>query len=274
MIQRHLCDLAWCELVRPRGEPAPGRSWRSSGSGPTSCERARSTTSSSSAWPSAPSPLRSSAAEPPPAGYDARTEQWFRALLPVALERGTWILSNLGAANLLGAGRLAIDIARKMDLACEVAVVTGDDVVLTGRVADPSLFLAPLANRLGWDLSNPAAAAHGTLVGHLLECGTKLTGGFFADPGRKDVPALGYLGYPWADVSANGEAVLGKLQGTGGLLDRRTVREQLLYEISDPGAYLTPDVVLDLYGVTLTEQHPTACGSPEPPDAPDPTSSR
>ena len=90
-------------------------------------------------------------------------------------------------------------------------------------------------------------------MGHLLECGTQLTGGYFADPGRKDVPELASLGYPWADVSADGEAVLGKLPGTGGLLDRHTVREQLLYEIGDPGAYLTPDVVLDLYGVTLTE---------------------
>ena len=233
----------------------------------------------------------------PSTGYDGRAAQWFRALLPVALDRGTRIVSNLGAANPLGAGRLAIDIAREMGLSCKVAVVTGDDVldaldldrpcledgrplnargpvisanaylgadaitpglatgahvVLTGRVADPSLFLAPLADRLGWDLSDPASAAHGTLVGHLLECGTQLTGGYFADPGRKDVPELASLGYPWADVTASG-AVLGKLPGTGGLLDRRTVREQLLYEIGDPGAYLTPDVVLDLHGVTLTE---------------------
>lgn len=231
-------------------------------------------------------------------GYDGRAEQWFRALLPLALERGTRIVSNLGAANPLGAGHLGIDIARELGLPCTVAVVTGDDVldvldlsspcledgrpldargpvvsanaylgadaivpalatgadvVITGRVADPSLFLAPLADRLGWDLSVPATAAHGTLVGHLLECGTQLTGGYFADPGSKDVPELASLGYPWAEVSADGGAVLGKLAGTGGLLDRRTTREQLLYEISDPGAYLTPDVILDLYGVTVTE---------------------
>lgn len=237
----------------------------------------------------------------PSKGYDARAEQWFRALLPVALDGGTRIVSNLGAANPLGAGHLAIDIARELRRSCAVAVVTGDDVlgvldlstpcledgrpldargpvvsanaylgadaitpalatgadlVLTGRVAAPSLFLAPLADRLGWDLSHPASAAHGTLVGHLLECGTQLTGGYFADPGRKDVPELAHLGYPWADVSISGDAVLGKLPGTGGLLDRRTVREQLLYESGDPGAYLTPDVVLDLYGVTLTEVAP------------------
>ena len=237
----------------------------------------------------------------PSTGFDSRAEQWFRALLPVALDRGTRIVSNLGAANPLGAGRLAIGIAHELGLLCRVAVVTGDDVldaldlstpcledgrpldargpvvsanaylgadaiapalatgadlVLTGRVADPSLFLAPLADRLGWDLSDPATAAHGTLVGHLLECGSQLTGGYFADPGHKDVPELARLGYPWADVLANGEALLGKLPGTGGLLDRRTAREQLLYEISDPGAYLTPDVILNLYGVTLTETAP------------------
>ena len=182
----------------------------------------------------------------PTLGYDVRAAQWFRALLPVAIDRGTRIVSNLGAANPLGAGRLAVDIARELGLSCRVAVVTGDDVldaldlatpcledgrpldargpvvsanaylgadaitpalatdadvVLTGRVADPSLFLAPLADRLGWDLTDPAAAAQGTLVGHLLECGAQLTGGYFADPGRKDVPGLTSLGYPWADVS-------------------------------------------------------------------------
>lgn len=237
----------------------------------------------------------------PTTGYDARAEQWFRALLPVAMERGTRIVSNLGAANPLAAGQLAIEVARDLGLSCRVAVVTGDDVladldlaspsledgqpldsrgpvvsanaylgadailpalatgadvVLTGRVADPSLFLAPLADRLGWDVSDPAAAAHGTLIGHLLECGAQLTGGYFADPGRKDVADLARLGYPWADVSASGEALLGKLSGTGGLIDRRTTREQLLYEISDPGAYLTPDVTLDVYGVSLTETAP------------------
>jgi len=134
------------------------------------------------------------------------------------------------------------------------AMRAGSDVVVAGRVADPSLFLAPLAHRLGWDLDDEAhldLVAAGTLVGHLLECGAQLTGGYFADPGVKDVPGLDRLGFPYADVAADGTALLGKLDGTGGVLDRRTVREQLLYEISDPGAYLTPDVRLGLYGVTL-----------------------
>lgn len=124
-------------------------------------------------------------------------------------------------------------------------------VVLTGRVADPSLFLATLAHRHGWSLDDVPSAAAGTLVGHLLECGAQVTGGYFADPGTKDVPGLPDLGYPYADVAADGTAVLGKLAGTGGRLDRQTVREQLLYEVGDPGGYVTPDVVLDLRGVRL-----------------------
>lgn len=235
----------------------------------------------------------------PATGYDTRTEQRFRALLPVTLPRGTRLTSNLGAANPRDAGEIAVRVARELGLACRVAVVEGDDVldrvdldlpsledarplssygevvsanaytgadtllpamrggadvVVAGRVADPSLFLAPLAHRLGWDLDDEAdvdLVAAGTLVGHLLECAAQLTGGYFADPGPKDVAGLDRLGFPYADVAADGTALLGKLDGTGGVLDRRTVREQLLYEISDPGAYLTPDVVLGLYGVSL-----------------------
>ncbi|GAB3447184.1 acyclic terpene utilization AtuA family protein [Actinophytocola sediminis] len=127
------------------------------------------------------------------------------------------------------------------------------DVVITGRVADPSLFLAPLADRLGWDLADVPRAAAGTLVGHLLECAGQLTGGYFADPGYQDVPDLAALGFPFADVTADGVARLGKLPGTGGLLSRATVREQLLYEITDPAAYRTPDVVLDVRGVRVTD---------------------
>lgn len=128
------------------------------------------------------------------------------------------------------------------------------DVVITGRTADPSLFVAPLAQRLGWDLDDVPRVAAGTLVGHLLECAGQLTGGYFADPGYQDVPDLANLGFPYADVCSDGTAVLGKLPGTGGLLSRATVREQLLYEITDPAAYLTPDVTLDLRGVTITDE--------------------
>ncbi|MEU6036532.1 acyclic terpene utilization AtuA family protein [Actinomadura sp. NPDC047616] len=133
------------------------------------------------------------------------------------------------------------------------AVASGADVVLTGRVADPSLFLAPLAHGLGWDPADWPRVAAGTLVGHLLECAGQITGGYFADPGRKDVPGVADLGFPFADVRPDGTATVSKLPGTGGLVTRATVREQLLYEITDPAAYLTPDVVLDLRGVTVDE---------------------
>jgi hypothetical protein len=132
-------------------------------------------------------------------------------------------------------------------------LAAGADVVLTGRVADPSLFVAALADRFGWDLSDPARMASATLAGHLLECGTQVSGGYFADPGRKPVPGLADLGLPFADVRADGSFTIGKVAGTGGLIDRRTVREQLLYELGDPGSYLTPDVELDVYGVHLDE---------------------
>jgi hypothetical protein len=129
----------------------------------------------------------------------------------------------------------------------------GADVVITGRVADPSLFVAALVDRFGWDVDDEAMMAAATLAGHLLECGTQVSGGYFADPGYKVVPGLADIGLPFADISRDGTFSIGKLDGTGGLIDRRTVREQLLYELGDPGAYKTPDVTLDVYGVTLHE---------------------
>ncbi|MFB9570003.1 acyclic terpene utilization AtuA family protein, partial [Saccharopolyspora hordei] len=227
----------------------------------------------------------------PAAGHDPRLRARFRPLLPVALDRGVRVVSNMGAANPLAAGELTRDLLVEAGLRGRVAVLTGDDVldrldlrrpaledgialadhgevvsanaylgadallpaldtgadvVLTGRVADPSLFLAPVAHRLGWDLDDWPRVAAGTLVGHLLECAGQVTGGYFADPGVKDVPDLADLGFPFAEVAPDGTAVIGKLAGTGGLVSTATVREQLLYEVTDPTAYRTPDVVLDL----------------------------
>ncbi|MEV0086624.1 acyclic terpene utilization AtuA family protein [Saccharopolyspora sp. NPDC050642] len=125
------------------------------------------------------------------------------------------------------------------------ALDTGANVVLTGRVADPSLFVAPLAHRLGWELDDWPRIAAGTLVGHVLECAGQVTGGYFADPGVKDVPDLAELGFPFAEVASDGTATIGKLAGTGGVVSTATVREQLLYEVTDPTGYRTPDVVLD-----------------------------
>jgi hypothetical protein len=136
------------------------------------------------------------------------------------------------------------------------ALEMGADVVVTGRVADPSLFLGPLTHEFGWREDDWTMLGRGTLVGHLLECAGQLTGGYFADPGVKDVPDLARLGFPFAEVSADGSAVFTKVQGSGGRLDLRTVKEQLLYELGDPSAYLTPDVCADFSGTALREVGP------------------
>jgi Acyclic terpene utilisation family protein AtuA len=127
------------------------------------------------------------------------------------------------------------------------------DVVLTGRVADPSLFLAPIAHEFGWRMEDWDLLGQGTVIGHLLECAGQFTGGYFADPGYKDVPDLAHLGFPLAEVCDDGSAVLSKVEGSGGAITRATCIEQLLYEIQDPSAYLTPDVVADFSQVSIEE---------------------
>ena len=125
------------------------------------------------------------------------------------------------------------------------------DIVIGGRLADPSMFLAPLAHRFGWDAMDAARIGAGTLVGHLMECGMQVTGGYFADPGVKDVPNLAQCGYPIAEVQADGSAVITKLDNTGGCVTTATVKEQLLYEVHDPTRYLTPDVTADFSRVEV-----------------------
>jgi len=150
------------------------------------------------------------------------------------------------------------------------ALAAGADVVVTGRIADPSLFLAPLARHFGWRDDDWPNLAAGTLAGHLLECAAQVTGGYFADPGVLDVPDLHAVGFPVAEVTADGCITVTKPPGTGGRVDRDTVRQQLLYEVHDPAAYVTPDVVLDLTGVEVRAGGPDrvvvtgACGRPPP----------
>jgi hypothetical protein len=133
------------------------------------------------------------------------------------------------------------------------ALDRGADIVVTGRIADSALALGPLMHAFGWRADDWDRLAAGTLAGHLLECGAQVTGGYFADPGHKDVPDIANIGYPIAEIDADGVVVIGKPNGTGGRVDRQTVIEQLLYEIHDPAAYLAPDVVLDLTSVTVEE---------------------
>ena len=136
------------------------------------------------------------------------------------------------------------------------AVATGADVVLVGRTTDSALALGPLIHEFGWAADDWDLLAAGTVTGHLLECGGQVTGCYFADPGFKDVPRLSEAGFPIAECHADGRVTITKPEGTGGLVDRRTVTEQLLYEMHDPAAYLVPDVVLDCTDLTATETGP------------------
>jgi hypothetical protein len=128
------------------------------------------------------------------------------------------------------------------------------DVVITGRVADPSLFLAPQMFEFGWAADDWQRLGQGTLVGHLLECAGQVSGGYFADPGFKDVEDLARLGFPLAEVNADGAALITKVAGSGGRVSRATCTEQLIYEVHDPAAYLTPDVTADFSQVGFVEE--------------------
>jgi hypothetical protein len=127
------------------------------------------------------------------------------------------------------------------------------DVIITGRVADPSLFLAPMVHAFGWDHEDWGLMGKGTVTGHLLECAGQVTGGYFADGIKKQVPELAILGHPIAEVNRDGSSVITKLTGTGGAVNLLTVKEQLLYEVTNPCEYYTPDVIADFSTVHLKE---------------------
>ncbi|MCF2494063.1 acyclic terpene utilization AtuA family protein [Dyadobacter chenhuakuii] len=133
------------------------------------------------------------------------------------------------------------------------ALETGADIIITGRVADPSLFVAPLVHEFGWSLDDADMIAKGTVIGHLMECAGQITGGYFADPVKKPVENMSTLGHPFAEVYRDGSAVIGKVDGTGGTITLATAKEQLLYEVTNPYQYLTPDVSADFTTVSLKQ---------------------
>ena len=225
-------------------------------------------------------------------GFDPLLRARMEAVLPLCRSGRTRIITNMGAANAQAAVHETTLLARALGLSgLRVAWVAGDDVlhlladhcstdpreslvsanaylgiepilkclregadvVITGRVADPSLFLAPMVYEFGWAIDDWVRLGQGTAVGHLLECAGQLTGGYFADPGYKDVPGLDRLGFPIAEIDETGEAVLTKPVGSGGLLTIRTCKEQILYEVQDPAQYLTPDVTADFSSVRFSE---------------------
>ncbi|MDE0202331.1 MAG: DUF1446 domain-containing protein [Rhodospirillaceae bacterium] len=242
-------------------------------------------------------------------GYNPQLEDRMRAVLLPATAQGVRVLSNMGAADPLAAGRKTAEIAAELGLAdSRCAVLLGDDVqgavaacpdlplmetgaplesilprmasanaylgadavasalstgapvVVTGRVADPSLFVGPILHVHGWDYDDYPRLAQATAAGHLLECAGQVTGGYFADPGVKDVAGLARLGFPFADVTDAGTVTIGKCAGSGGRIDAATCTEQLLYEVDDPAAYVTPDCVLDMTGISFREVGPDRVG--------------
>jgi Acyclic terpene utilisation family protein AtuA len=167
------------------------------------------------------------------------------------------VLFDYGGRSLAEVGRPLVGANVYLGIdAILPAVRSGADIVITGRVADPSMFLAPLADHYDWAADDWVRLGKGTLVGHLMECGMQVTGGYFADPGHKDVPRLADCGYPIAEVDAAGDADITKLAGTGGAVTERTVKEQMLYEVHDPARYLTPDVTADFSSVEIRTPQP------------------
>ena len=136
------------------------------------------------------------------------------------------------------------------------ALADGADVVITGRVGDPALYLGPLVHEFGWAMDDWDALGRGTAVGHLLECAGQITGGYFADPGCKNIAGLARLGFPIGEVSEDGSVVVTKVSGSGGQVTLATCKEQLLYEVHDPVRYYQPDVVADFSEITMSEAGP------------------
>ncbi len=133
------------------------------------------------------------------------------------------------------------------------ALSAGADIVITGRASDPALFLAPMIHAFGWAMDDWNLLGQGTVAGHLLECAGQITGGYFADPGYKDIPDLARLGFPIGEVGEDGSLVITKVDGSGGAVTAQTCKEQLLYEVHDPKRYIQPDVVADFSQVKVEE---------------------
>src|SRR5205807_8029261 len=221
-------------------------------------------------------------------GYTRDLPLYLQQVMPYVLEGRTRFITNAGGINPVAAGRAVVGAARSLGVSgIKVATVVGDDVrsragelglpddallasaylgarpivealdagaqvVITGRVADASLFLAPLVHELGWAWDDWDRLAAGVVVGHLLECSGQVTGGNYS--GRWwDNPDPVRIGFPIGEVEPDGSAVITKPKATGGMVTFDTVREQLLYEVHDPTRYLNPDVVADFASLTLDD---------------------
>lgn len=150
------------------------------------------------------------------------------------------ILSGLTTANAyLGAKSLVEALKR------------GADIIITGRVADPSLTVAACAAHFNWSFDDYGRLAQATIAGHLIECGTQVTGGI--STGWLDLPGRDNIGFPVVEMQADGSFIIRKPPGTGGAVNLQTVKEQLLYEIGDPDKYLSPDVTVSFLSLKLND---------------------
>ena len=237
----------------------------------------------------------------PEEGYSPFLDSYITPILDDCLENNIKIISNIGAANPLGAAKRILEIAKKQNIRPpKIGVVIGDDlleymsndeilssptvegldfsnnkitaanvylgaqpiadaleknvdIVVVGRTVDSALALGPLLYEYKWKANELNLIGSGTICGHLLECGAQVTGAYFADPGFKDVPDLANVGFPIAEFSEDGSFVITKPEGTGGLVSKATVTEQLLYETHDPSSYLVPDVTADMTNLILED---------------------
>ena len=235
----------------------------------------------------------------PEEGYSPFLDSYISPILDDCLENNIKIISNIGAANPIGAAKRIIEISKKQNTRKpKIGVVVGDDlleymsdteildsptmegldfsnnnitaanvylgaqpiadalakdvdIVIVGRTVDSALALGPLIYEYGWKQKDLDLLGSGTICGHLLECGAQVTGAYFADPGFKDVPNLANVGFPIAEFSDDGSFVITKPEGTGGLVSKATITEQLLYETHDPSNYLVPDVTADMSNLNL-----------------------
>ncbi|MFO0012384.1 MAG: acyclic terpene utilization AtuA family protein [Planctomycetota bacterium] len=129
------------------------------------------------------------------------------------------------------------------------ALQEGADIVITGRVADPSMVVGACVHAFGWKLEDWSRLAGATVAGHLLECGTHVTGGIATDWLQIRDPQ--HIGFPIAEIFDNGDCIVTKGRGSGGAVNEQTVKEQLVYEIGDPARYLSPDVCVSFLGLKL-----------------------
>jgi hypothetical protein len=243
----------------------------------------------------------------PAKGYASTFLRQLEDCLGLALERGVKIVTNAGGLNPTGCADAVRTLAARLGLAVSVASVSGDDVldrvdelapapplppvtanaylggwgiaaalaggadvVVTGRTTDAALVSGPAAWHHGWSRTDWDRLAGAVVAGHVLECGAHATGGnysFFAE-----VPGLAHLGFPLAEIAADGSSVITKHPGTGGLVSVGTITAQLLYEIGGP-AYLGPDVTTRFDSIRLSDEGPDRVrisgvqGEPPPPTA-------